>query len=96
MYTQKHFLILQYVKARNPSYYLTVNNQHLSDNWFLYSACTFVIHQGWVLCGCVSQELESTGLLTSDPRLRDCMQQLHHAVQESVGTAMMDQELFRK
>ncbi|XP_047656116.1 glutaminase kidney isoform, mitochondrial isoform X2 [Tachysurus fulvidraco] len=41
-------------------------------------------------------ELESTGLLTSDPRLKDCMQQLHHAVQESSGTAMMDQELFRK
>ncbi|KAI5610147.1 glutaminase liver isoform, mitochondrial isoform X2 [Silurus asotus] len=41
-------------------------------------------------------ELESTGLLTSDPRLRDCMQQLHQAVHESAGTAMMDQELFRK
>ncbi|TSN76577.1 Glutaminase kidney isoform, mitochondrial [Bagarius yarrelli] len=41
-------------------------------------------------------ELESTGLLTSDPRLRDCMHQLHHAVHESAGTAMMDQELFRK
>ncbi|KAK3539972.1 hypothetical protein QTP70_019625 [Hemibagrus guttatus] len=41
-------------------------------------------------------ELESTGLLTSDPRLRDCMQQLHHAMHESAGTAMMDQELFRK
>uniref|UniRef100_A0A9J7XW43 glutaminase n=1 Tax=Cyprinus carpio carpio TaxID=630221 RepID=A0A9J7XW43_CYPCA len=37
-----------------------------------------------------------TGLLTSDPRLKDCMQQIHQAVQESVGTAMMDQELFRK
>ncbi|KAF5901489.1 glutaminase kidney isoform, mitochondrial-like, partial [Clarias magur] len=41
-------------------------------------------------------ELENTGLLTSDPRLRDCMQQLHHAVHESTGTAMMDQALFKK
>lgn len=40
--------------------------------------------------------LKSTGLQTSDPRLRDCMRQIHHAVQDSVGTAMMDQELFRK
>uniref|UniRef100_A0A8C1YVX1 glutaminase n=1 Tax=Cyprinus carpio TaxID=7962 RepID=A0A8C1YVX1_CYPCA len=40
--------------------------------------------------------LKSTGLLTSDPRLRDCMRQIHQAIQESVGTAMMDQELFRK
>uniref|UniRef100_A0A672M660 glutaminase n=1 Tax=Sinocyclocheilus grahami TaxID=75366 RepID=A0A672M660_SINGR len=40
--------------------------------------------------------LRSTGLLTSDPRLKDCMRQIHQAVQESVGTAMMDQELFRK
>uniref|UniRef100_A0A8C2A1Z9 glutaminase n=1 Tax=Cyprinus carpio TaxID=7962 RepID=A0A8C2A1Z9_CYPCA len=40
--------------------------------------------------------LRGTGLLTSDPRLKDCMQQIHQAVQESVGTAMMDQELFRK
>lgn len=41
-------------------------------------------------------ELEGTGLLTSDPRLRNCMQQLHHALHESAGTAMMDQQLFRK
>ncbi|TRY94179.1 hypothetical protein DNTS_030539 [Danionella cerebrum] len=40
--------------------------------------------------------LKSTGLQTSDPRLRDCMRQIHQALQESVGTAMMDQELFRK
>ncbi|XP_026098876.1 glutaminase kidney isoform, mitochondrial-like [Carassius auratus] len=40
--------------------------------------------------------LRSTGLLTSDPRLKDCMRQINQAVQESVGTAMMDQELFRK
>lgn len=40
--------------------------------------------------------LKTTGLLTSDPRLRDCMRQIHQAIQESVGTAMMDQELFRK
>uniref|UniRef100_A0AAR2ITI5 glutaminase n=1 Tax=Pygocentrus nattereri TaxID=42514 RepID=A0AAR2ITI5_PYGNA len=40
--------------------------------------------------------LKSTGLLTSDPRLKDCMHQLHQAVYESAGTAVMDQELFRK
>lgn len=40
--------------------------------------------------------LKSTGLLTSDPRLKDCMHQLHHAVLESADSAMMDQELFRK
>ncbi|XP_059378894.1 glutaminase kidney isoform, mitochondrial-like [Carassius carassius] len=40
--------------------------------------------------------LRSTGLLTSDPRLKDCMRQINQAVQESVGTAMMDQELFRQ
>uniref|UniRef100_A0A8C1A4G2 glutaminase n=1 Tax=Cyprinus carpio carpio TaxID=630221 RepID=A0A8C1A4G2_CYPCA len=44
----------------------------------------------------LKQALRGTGLLTSDPRLKDCMQQIHQAVQESVGTAMMDQELFRK
>uniref|UniRef100_A0A4W4ENW0 glutaminase n=1 Tax=Electrophorus electricus TaxID=8005 RepID=A0A4W4ENW0_ELEEL len=40
--------------------------------------------------------LQSTGLVASDPRLQDCMQQLDQAVQESAGTAVMDQELFRK
>ncbi|XP_030632046.1 glutaminase 2b [Chanos chanos] len=40
--------------------------------------------------------LKSTGLLTSDPRLRDCMRKLRQAVQESVGEVMMDRELFRK
>uniref|UniRef100_A0A8C1N7P6 glutaminase n=1 Tax=Cyprinus carpio TaxID=7962 RepID=A0A8C1N7P6_CYPCA len=44
----------------------------------------------------LKEALRGTGLLTSDPRLKDCMQQIHQAVQESVGTAMMDQELFRK
>ncbi|KAK1800951.1 hypothetical protein P4O66_004711 [Electrophorus voltai] len=42
------------------------------------------------------QALQSTGLVASDPRLQDCMQQLDQAVQESAGTAVMDQELFRK
>ncbi|XP_072537802.1 glutaminase kidney isoform, mitochondrial isoform X2 [Salminus brasiliensis] len=40
--------------------------------------------------------LKSTGLLTSDPRLRDCMNQLHQAVFESADSAVMDQDLFRK
>uniref|UniRef100_A0A8B9HFP6 glutaminase n=1 Tax=Astyanax mexicanus TaxID=7994 RepID=A0A8B9HFP6_ASTMX len=40
--------------------------------------------------------IKSTGLLTSDPRLRDCMENLRQAVRESAGEAMMDRELFRK
>ncbi|KAL4655710.1 glutaminase kidney isoform, mitochondrial-like [Arapaima gigas] len=40
--------------------------------------------------------VKSTGLLTSDPRLRDCMNKLRHSVQESTGDVMMDRELFRK
>uniref|UniRef100_A0A8D0CE55 glutaminase n=1 Tax=Scleropages formosus TaxID=113540 RepID=A0A8D0CE55_SCLFO len=40
--------------------------------------------------------VKSTGLLTSDPRLRDCMRELRSAVRESNGDVMMDSELFRK
>uniref|UniRef100_A0AAR2KAL6 glutaminase n=1 Tax=Pygocentrus nattereri TaxID=42514 RepID=A0AAR2KAL6_PYGNA len=40
--------------------------------------------------------LKSTGLLTSDPRLRDCMEKLRQAVRECTGEVMMDRELFRK
>ncbi|XP_067095571.1 glutaminase kidney isoform, mitochondrial-like isoform X1 [Osmerus mordax] len=40
--------------------------------------------------------LKSTGLLTSDPRLRDCMVQLRKTTRDSAGAVMMDQELFRK
>ncbi|XP_066564383.1 glutaminase kidney isoform, mitochondrial isoform X2 [Amia ocellicauda] len=40
--------------------------------------------------------LKSTGLLTSDPRLRDCMDLLQRSVQETVGGFMLDRELFRK
>ncbi|XP_062387451.1 glutaminase kidney isoform, mitochondrial [Sardina pilchardus] len=40
--------------------------------------------------------LRSTGLMPSDPRLRDCMRQLQQSIHESIGTVMMDQELFRK
>ncbi|CAB1336236.1 unnamed protein product [Coregonus sp. 'balchen'] len=40
--------------------------------------------------------LRSTGLWTSDPRLRDCMHQLRQSMRESAGTVMMDQKLFRK
>ncbi|XP_055074124.2 glutaminase 2b [Misgurnus anguillicaudatus] len=39
--------------------------------------------------------VKSTGLLTSDPRLRDCMDKIRQAVRESAD-AMMDRELFRK
>ncbi|XP_056098441.1 glutaminase 2b isoform X2 [Rhinichthys klamathensis goyatoka] len=40
--------------------------------------------------------VKSTGLLTSDPRLRDCMEKIREAIRESAGEAMMDRELFRK
>ncbi|XP_072521816.1 glutaminase 2b isoform X2 [Salminus brasiliensis] len=40
--------------------------------------------------------IKTTGLLTSDPRLRDCMEKLRQAVRESTGEVMMDRELFRK
>ncbi|KAL2102004.1 hypothetical protein ACEWY4_003765 [Coilia grayii] len=40
--------------------------------------------------------LRSTGLMPSDPRLRDCMRQLQQSIHESIGTVMIDQELFRK
>uniref|UniRef100_A0A8C8D0N9 glutaminase n=1 Tax=Oncorhynchus tshawytscha TaxID=74940 RepID=A0A8C8D0N9_ONCTS len=40
--------------------------------------------------------LKSTGLWTSDPRLRDCMRHLRLAMRESGGTVMVDQKLFRK
>ncbi|TRY87292.1 hypothetical protein DNTS_022263 [Danionella cerebrum] len=40
--------------------------------------------------------VKSTGLLTSDPRLRDCMEKIRKAVRESPGEVMMDRELFRK
>ncbi|XP_036389763.1 glutaminase kidney isoform, mitochondrial-like [Megalops cyprinoides] len=40
--------------------------------------------------------LKSTGLLTSDPRLRDCMELLRLSVQDTIGGVMMDQELFKK
>ncbi|GAA6105859.1 glutaminase 2b, partial [Tachysurus ichikawai] len=39
--------------------------------------------------------IKSTGLLTSDPRLRDCMDKLRQAVRESNGDVMMDRNLFR-
>ncbi|XP_039603192.1 glutaminase 2b isoform X1 [Polypterus senegalus] len=40
--------------------------------------------------------LKSTGLLTTDPRLRDCMDLLQHSVQETAGGSMMDRYLFKK
>ncbi|KAK1151360.1 glutaminase kidney isoform, mitochondrial-like [Acipenser oxyrinchus oxyrinchus] len=40
--------------------------------------------------------VKGTGLLTSDPRLRACMDLIRQSVQESVGGVMMDRYLFRK
>ncbi|XP_018417524.1 PREDICTED: glutaminase liver isoform, mitochondrial [Nanorana parkeri] len=40
--------------------------------------------------------LKSNGLLTSDPRLKDCMDILHETVQDSIVGATMDLEVFQK
>ena len=40
--------------------------------------------------------LRSTGLLTSDPRLKDSMNKLRHVVRDSVGDVMMDRKLFHR
>lgn len=40
--------------------------------------------------------LRKTGLLTSDPRLRDCVRQMRQSSRDSVGPVMMDQKLFRR
>ncbi|XP_046322615.1 glutaminase liver isoform, mitochondrial isoform X4 [Marmota monax] len=39
--------------------------------------------------------LKATGLQTSDPRLRDCMSQMHHMVQESSSGGLLDRNLFQ-
>uniref|UniRef100_A0A4W5M7B2 glutaminase n=1 Tax=Hucho hucho TaxID=62062 RepID=A0A4W5M7B2_9TELE len=46
--------------------------------------------------GLLEPLLLSTGLWTSDPRLRDCMRHLRQSMRESAGTVMVDQKLFRK
>ncbi|TNN78671.1 Glutaminase kidney isoform, mitochondrial [Liparis tanakae] len=40
--------------------------------------------------------LKKTGLHPSDPRLKDCMEELRHAVNESVNEVMMDRDLFHR
>ncbi|KAM7402428.1 hypothetical protein PAMP_017670 [Pampus punctatissimus] len=40
--------------------------------------------------------LKKTGLHPSDPRLKDCMENLRRAVKESVGEVMMDRNLFHR
>ncbi|XP_071399586.1 glutaminase kidney isoform, mitochondrial-like [Centroberyx affinis] len=40
--------------------------------------------------------LKKTGLLTSDPRLRDCVRQMRQSTRDSTGPVMMDQTLFRR
>uniref|UniRef100_A0A8C9ZAI3 glutaminase n=1 Tax=Sander lucioperca TaxID=283035 RepID=A0A8C9ZAI3_SANLU len=42
------------------------------------------------------QALRKTGLLTSDPRLRDCVHQMRQSSRDSPGPVMMDQKLFRR
>ncbi|XP_076022840.1 glutaminase kidney isoform, mitochondrial-like [Genypterus blacodes] len=40
--------------------------------------------------------LKKTGLLTSDPRLRDCVRQMRQSSRDASGPVMMDKTLFRK
>ncbi|XP_038578067.1 glutaminase kidney isoform, mitochondrial-like isoform X1 [Micropterus salmoides] len=40
--------------------------------------------------------LRKTGLLTSDPRLRDCVHQMRQSTRDSTGPVMMDKMLFRR
>ncbi|XP_041860039.1 glutaminase kidney isoform, mitochondrial-like [Melanotaenia boesemani] len=40
--------------------------------------------------------LKKTGLLTSDPRLRDCVRQMRQSTHDAVGPVMMDKKLFRR
>lgn len=40
--------------------------------------------------------LKKSGLLMSDPRLRECVQQMRQASRESIGPVMMDKTLFRR
>nr|XP_046252987.1 glutaminase kidney isoform, mitochondrial-like [Scatophagus argus] len=40
--------------------------------------------------------LRKTGLLTSDPRLRDCVHQMRQSTRDSVGPVMMDKTLFKR
>ncbi|XP_073325923.1 glutaminase kidney isoform, mitochondrial [Pagrus major] len=40
--------------------------------------------------------LRKTGLLTSDPRLRDCVRQMRKSTRDSTGPVMMDKTLFRR
>ncbi|KAJ3586584.1 hypothetical protein NHX12_012981 [Muraenolepis orangiensis] len=40
--------------------------------------------------------LRKTGLLTSDPRLRDCMTQIRQFKRDNNGPVVMDQKLFKK
>ncbi len=65
--------------------------------------CTVALHKvNWMIekrqnsIFPILQVVKSTGLLTSDPRLRECMEKIRKAVQESSGEVMMDRELFRK
>ncbi|KAM9342898.1 glutaminase liver isoform, mitochondrial-like [Pholidichthys leucotaenia] len=40
--------------------------------------------------------LRKTGLLTSDPRLRDTVYQMRQSTRDSIGPVLMDKELFRR
>lgn len=42
------------------------------------------------------QAVKKTGLLMSDPRLRDCVYQMKQSSKESVGPVLMDKKLFRR
>lgn len=45
---------------------------------------------------CRLQALRKTGLLTSDPRLRDCVHVMKQSLRSSVGPVMLDKALFQR
>lgn len=49
----------------------------------------------WFNLACL-QALKKTGLDPSDPRLKDCMEKLQQALNESIGEVMMDRDLFHR
>ena len=49
----------------------------------------------WFSCAFL-KALRKTGLLTTDPRLRDCINQIRQVKQDANGPVIMDQKLFKK
>lgn len=66
---------------------------HYTNNLCAFKQTTFTQIQPYFHS---LQALKKTGLLTSDPRLRDCIRQMRQSSRDSNGPVMMDKTLFRK